>query len=451
MFAKSTSNAESFTAMLDQFKQHIAHKFPKSFSGKTLLAVSGGVDSMVLLHLYRALKLNFAVAHCNFQLRGEESDLDEKLVTDFCLNNTIPCFVKRFDTMEIVENRKVSIQIAARELRYNWFKKLCNDNDFQFIATAHHLDDQAETFLINFARGTGIDGLVGIPEKNENIIRPLLNFSREEILNYATKYGVEWREDQSNKTTKYLRNKMRHLVLPVVKEENAEFLKSFQNTLESLKQTQHLAQDAVAFFEKECVTVSKDQFEIDLEKAGSFRNINYYLVQILLRYGFGSIEEIEKICLAESGKVLKNDRYTILKDRKKLIVFEEKQVVNDVFYINSKTDVLNLPFFMNISEVEKEQFYSDKCTIFVNSNLLQWPLVLRRKQTGDVFQPFGMKGMKKVSKFFKDEKLSKIQKEALWVLQNGDGKIIWIVGLRADDRFKITSNNQQNYKITLNQ
>src|SRR5690606_463365 len=135
----------------------------------------------VLLHLYRALKLNFAVAHCNFQLRGEESDLDEKLVTNFCLNNTIPCFVKRFDTMEIVENRKVSIQIAARELRYNWFKQLCNDNDFQFIATAHHLDDQAETFLINFARGTGIDGLVGIPEKNENIIRPLLNFSREEI------------------------------------------------------------------------------------------------------------------------------------------------------------------------------------------------------------------------------------------------------------------------------
>ena len=416
--------------MLNQFKQHIAQKFPESVSGKSLLAVSGGVDSMVLLHLYHALKLDFAVAHCNFQLRGTESNLDEKLVADFCKKHNISCFVERFDTMQFVESRKISVQIAARELRYNWFKQICADNDYQFIATAHHLDDQAETFLINFTRGTGIDGLVGIPEKNENIIRPLLNFSREEILNYATENGVAWREDQSNATTKYLRNKMRHLVLPVLKEENTEFLKSFQNTLHHLKQTQILANDAVVFFEKECVKMIDDQLEIDLDKAQDFSNKKHYLLQVLKRYGFTSADEIEKICLSDSGKVLKND---------------------DLFYINSKSDVLNLPFFMNISEVEKEEFNSDKCTIFVNSNLLKWPLILRRKQTGDFFQPFGMKGIKKVSKFFKDEKLSKIQKDNTWILENGDGEIIRIVGLRTDDRFKITSNNQQNYKITLNQ
>ena len=437
--------------MLNQFKQHISQKFPQAVSGKTLLAVSGGVDSMALLHLYHALKLDFAVAHCNFQLRGTESDLDEKLVVDFCKKNNIPCFVERFDTMQFVENRKVSIQIAARELRYNWFKQICIDHDYQFIATAHHLDDQAETFLINFTRGTGIDGLVGIPEKNENIIRPLLNFSREEILNYATENGVEWREDQSNTTTKYLRNKMRHLVLTVLKEENTEFLKSFQNTLQHLKQTQLLANDAVAFFENECVKMINNQLEIYLDKAQNFNNNKHYLLQVLKKYGFNSINEIEKICISEAGKVLKNDQYTILKDRKKLIVFEEKSVSNNIFYIKSKEDVLNIPFFINISEVENEGFNSDKCTIFVNSNLLKWPLVLRRKQTGDFFQPFGMNGIKKVSKFFKDEKLSKIQKDNTWILENGDGKIIWIVGLRADDRFKITSNNQQNYKITLNQ
>jgi len=437
--------------MLDQFKQHIVQKFPESVSGKTLLAVSGGVDSMVLLHLYHALKLDFAVAHCNFQLRGSESDLDEKLVTDFCRKHNIPYFVERFDTMQFVESRKVSIQIAARELRYNWFKQICADNDYQFIATAHHLDDQAETFLINFTRGTGIDGLVGIPEKNENIIRPLLNFSREKILNYATENGVEWREDQSNATTKYLRNKMRHLLLPVLKEENTEFLKSFQNTLNHLKQTQLLANDAVAFFEKECVQMNEGQLEINLDNAQDFSNKKHYLLQVLKRYGFTSADEIEKICLSEAGKVLKNDDCTVLKDRNKLIVFKEKSVNDDLFYINSKSDVLNLPFFMNISEVEKEEFNSDKCTIFVNSNLLKWPLVLRRKQTGDFFQPFGMNGIKKVSKFFKDEKLSKIQKDNTWILENGDGKIIWIVGSRADNRFKITSNNQQNYKITLNQ
>lgn len=451
MFVESTGNAKSFTAMLEQFKQHIAQKFPESFSGKTLLAVSGGVDSMVLLHLYHVLKLDFAVAHCNFQLRGIESDLDEKLVVDFCRKHNILCFVERFDTMQFVESRKVSIQIAARELRYSWFKQICIDHDYQFIATAHHLDDQAETFLINFTRGTGIDGLVGIPEKNENIIRPLLNFSREEILNYATQNGVAWREDQSNATTKYLRNKMRHLVLPVLKEENTEFLKSFQNTLNHLKQTQLLANDAVTFFENECVQINEDQLEIDLEKAQNFNNNKIYLLQVLKRFGFSSIDEIEKICSSEAGKVLKNDQYTILKDRKKLIVFEEKFISNSIFYIKSKDDVLNIPIFMNISEVEKEEFNSDKSAIFVNSNLLKWPLVLRRRQTGDFFQPFGMSGIKKVSKFFKDEKLSKIQKENTWILENGDGKIIWIVGLRADDRFKITSNNQQNYKITLNQ
>lgn len=451
MFVKSAGNAKSFTAMLDQFKQHIAQKFPEIFNGKTLLAVSGGVDSMVLLHLYFALKLDFAVAHCNFQLRGTESDLDEKLVADFCIKNNIPCFVERFDTMQIVEARKVSIQIAARELRYNWFKQICIDQNYQFIATAHHLDDQAETFLINFTRGTGIDGLVGIPEKNENIIRPLLSFSREDILKYAIENEIAWREDQSNASTKYLRNKMRHLVLPVLKEENAEFLKSFQNTLHHLKQTQFLANDAVAFFEKECVKMKDKELEIDLEKTENFNNKKHYLLQILKRYGFSSIDEIEKICISDAGKVLKNEQYTILKDRKKLIIFEEKSVLKHVFYIKSKDDVLNLPFLMNISEVETEEFNTDKRTIFVNSNLLKWPLVLRRKKTGDYFQPFGMNGIKKVSKFFKDEKLSKIQKDNTWILENGDGKIIWIVGLRADDRFKITSNNQKNYKITLNQ
>lgn len=437
--------------MLDQFKQHIAQKFPEIFNGKTLLAVSGGVDSMVLLHLYFALKLDFAVAHCNFQLRGTESDLDEKLVIDFCQKNNIPFFVERFDTMQIVEARKVSIQIAARELRYNWFKQICINQNYQFIATAHHLDDQAETFLINFTRGTGIDGLVGIPEKNENIIRPLLSFSREDILKYAIENEIAWREDQSNASTKYLRNKMRHLVLPVLKEENAEFLKSFQNTLNHLKQTQLLANDAVAFFEKECVKMKDEELEIDLEKTENFNNKKHYLLQILKRYGFSSIDEIEKICISDAGKVLKNDQYTILKDRKKLIVFEEKSVLKHVFYIKSKDNVLNFPFLMNISEVETEEFNTDKRTIFVNSNLLKWPLVLRRKKTGDYFQPFGMNGIKKVSKFFKDEKLSKIQKDNTWILENGDGKIIWIVGLRADDRFKITSNNQKNYKITLNQ
>ncbi len=388
--------------MLDRFKTHIEQNFNELFSGKTLVAVSGGVDSMVLLHLFKMLQLNFAVAHCNFQLRDKESDLDEILVADFCQQYNIPFFVKKFDTLLYTENQKVSIQIAARELRYNWFQEICDNFDYQLVATAHHLDDQAETFLINFTRGTGIDGLLGIPQKNENIIRPLLIFSREEILEFAQKQHVIWREDASNATIKYLRNKIRHLILPVLKQENEQFLKSFQNTLLNLSHAQLLMNDAVAFFEKECVKKTVNHLDLN--------------------------------------------------DRDKLIIFKENKTENDVFYIKHESDVENIPFFINISKINSDRIKSEKNTIFVNPNFLQWPLVLRKRISGDVFQPFGMKGIKKVSKFFKDEKLSQIQKDNTWILVNGDGKIIWIVGLRADNRFKITNNNNQKiYKITVTQ
>lgn len=437
--------------MLNQFKQHIAQNFTQVFTQKTLLAVSGGVDSMVLLHLYNALKVNFAVAHCNFQLRGTESDLDEKLVTDFCKKNRIPFFVEKFDTMQIVKSKNVSIQIAARELRYHWFKQLCTAHNYQFIATAHHLNDQVETFLINFTRGTGIDGLIGIPEKNEQVIRPLLPFSREEILNYAVDNRVEWREDQSNALTKYQRNKIRHLVVPVLMEENLHFLKSFQNTLQFLKQTQHLAYDAMVYFENECVIKQADFVKIDLDKLQKFNNKTTYLVQFLMPYGFFSSTEIEKICVASTGKFIKNNNYTLLKNRNELLIYDEKLINKAVFVIKNENDVLQLPFFMKILKVENAEINTDKDTIFVNSELLKWPLVLRKINTADIFQPFGMEGFKKVAKFFKDEKLSKVEKENTWLLVNGDDKIIWIVGMRADNRFKITNNNKQNHIITLKQ
>lgn len=438
--------------MLDRFKTHIEQNFNELFSGKTLVAVSGGVDSMVLLHLFKMLQLNFAVAHCNFQLRDKESDLDEILVADFCQQYNIPFFVKKFDTLLYTENQKVSIQIAARELRYNWFQEICDNFDYQLVATAHHLDDQAETFLINFTRGTGIDGLLGIPQKNENIIRPLLIFSREEILEFAQKQHVIWREDASNATIKYLRNKIRHLILPVLKQENEQFLKSFQNTLLNLSHAQLIMNDAVAFFEKECVKKTVNHLEIHLDKARHFSNYTHYLLEIFKSYGFYSLYEIEKICSAGSGKVLKNNQYTVLNDRDKLIIFKENKIKNDVFHIKHESDVENIPFFINISKINSDRIKSEKNTIFVNPNFLQWPLVLRKRISGDVFQPFGMKGIKKVSKFFKDEKLSQIQKDNTWILVNGDGKIIWIVGLRADNRFKITNNNNQKiYKITVTQ
>lgn len=435
--------------LINRFKNHIQESFPELLHKKVLLAVSGGVDSMVLLHLCKELTLDIAVAHCNFQLRGADSDADETLVINYCEENHIPFYKIAFDTETYAQTNKKSIQIAARELRYNWFKQICTDNDYHFIATAHHLDDQVETFLINFTRGTGIDGLMGIPEKNENIVRPLLIFSRDEILSYAKQHQINWREDTSNASTKYLRNKLRHLVVPILKQQNTQFLKSFQNTLTHLHETQFLASQSLKNFEEKCVIKKDDHFIISLEKAYSFKGYKYYLTHFLRKFEFASVLEIEKILQTHSGKVLKNDKFKLLKNRNEIIIYKNKSIEKHEYHISTVKDFLKLPIKLKVEEVLSIIADSDKNTIFVDYNLLKFPMILRRVQLGDVFQPFGMTGMKKVSKFFKDEKQSQLQKEHSWILVNGDGKIIWIVGLRADDRFKVTKNNQNIYKITL--
>src|SRR5690606_4320232 len=217
--------------MLTEFKKYIIQDFPFLLNSKLLIAVSGGVDSIVLAHLCYKSGLHIALVHCNFNLRGEESDADEKFVVDFANELNVEVFIESFDTNEYVKKNKVSIQIAARELRYEWFRELRTALNFDYILTAHQADDNLETFLINLSRGTGLDGLTGIPSINNNIARPLLPFSREDVLQYAKENELEWREDSSNHETKYLRNKFRHEVVPILKEINPAFLSNFQNTV----------------------------------------------------------------------------------------------------------------------------------------------------------------------------------------------------------------------------
>src|SRR5690554_4481448 len=451
MFIKGKRYEKSFGAMLVQFKQHIKQNFPELLHHQTLLAVSGGVDSMVLLYLFQMLELDFAVAHCNFQLRDEESNLDEALVQKYCLENKISFHLKRFDTVTYTNEQNVSIQIVARKLRYDWFEELSKQSDYSFVATAHHLDDQVETFLINFTRGTGIGGLVGIPERNGKVVRPLLPFSREEIKKYAVENGVLWREDASNQTTKYLRNKIRHLVVPVLKEENDRFLHSFQNTLEHLKQTQFLATEALKYFQQECVIIQADVVKVDLTKALNFREYFRYLCAFFKDFGFTSSLEIEKIIQADSGKLLKNDKFTLLKNRDEFLIIKNIEEEKSEYHINTVNDFTNLPVSFILSEVSSIDTDSDKNTIFVDADFLKFPLVLRKRKQGETFVPFGMQGVKKVSKFFKDEKLSIIEKAQTWLLVNNDNKIIWVVGQRADNRFRVTSKTNKIYKLSLHQ
>ncbi len=437
--------------MLDVFKIQLEIKFPEVFSKKTLLAVSGGIDSMVLLDLFYKLNLPFEVAHCNFQLRNEESFHDEMFVRDYCLNKNIICHVKHFETENYaLENRK-SIQIAARELRYAWFDELLEQQTCDFLATAHHLDDQVETFLIHFTRGTGIDGLLGIPEVNNRIIRPLLTFSRDDIHNYALQNLIQWREDATNQTTKYLRNKIRHLVVPILKEENTAFLDSFKNTLDYLKQTRFLAEKALEHFESRCISNQDEYIVIDLNRAADYQEYLIYLSTYLKKFGFNNFVEIQKLVHATSGKLLKNDKFTLLKNRNEFIIKENIIKYNCEYIINSTKDLINAPILLSFSEVSCVEAVSDKNTIFVDTNLLKFPLVLRKPQLGETFVPIGMRGRKKISKFFKDEKFSMFQKETAWVLVNADEQVVWVVGHRADDRFKVTENTNKVYKISLAQ
>jgi tRNA(Ile)-lysidine synthase len=432
--------------MLPKFQNHLNTNLPFLKGKKLLLATSGGIDSMVLLHLCSQSKLDFAVAHCNFQLRSDESNEDEAFVKSYAANLQVPIFIERFDTKTFAEQQKMSIQVVARNLRYEWFYSLLANHNFDYILTAHHLDDSLETFLINFTRGSGIEGLTGIPEQNDKIVRPLLVFSRKEIETYAVDNQISWREDSSNASDKYLRNKLRHEVIPVLKELNPSLLASFENTVLYLKQTQSLADDAVNHLYQTVVNEEEHHMVIDLKKLLHHANYKAYLYQWLQPFGFSDWTAVYDLLEAQSGKQVLSDSHILLKNRGVLLLFpKQTKISEEVYWIaKGQTDV-KVPLKMNFCNVSDISNQTSN-VIFVDEALLQFPLTLRRWQEGDVFQPSGMTGKKKLSKFFKDEKYSLWDKANAWLLCS-DNKIVWIVGKRADERFKATANTTKILKI----
>lgn len=424
--------------MLLKFKKNILENFPSITSQKILLAVSGGIDSMILADLFLKSNINFAVVHCNFKLRDASSDLDQKFVEEYCNQNNIPFFSTSFDTSAFSKDFKLSTQVAARKLRYNYFYEILEKENFDFIATAHHLDDSIETFFINLSRGTGIDGLTGIPIQNNKIIRPLLHLSRKEIENYAFENTLAWREDASNATDYYLRNKIRHHLTPILREINPSFSESFQQTLKNLKQTQSLVDDASRMVYKKVVTDELDYKKINITELKKLPNFSAYLYQWLQPLGFTAWNDIYKLVEAKTGKQIFSEKYQLLINRNFLIVAPKSKGIDFEFRIDKGISEVKVPINMLFCKVAKIYNTTNK-TIFVDYEKLQFPLTLRRWKTGDIFQPLGMNGRsKKVSKFFKDEKLSIIEKENAWLLCSGY-EIVWIIGLRADERFKISN------------
>jgi tRNA(Ile)-lysidine synthase len=434
--------------MLNKLRLHLNTSFP-FLKGKSLfLAVSGGMDSMVLLDLFQQLDYEIAVLHCNFSLRDLESDGDAEFLNEYCENQQIPLFIKKFDTNQFAKEAKLSIQVAARKLRYDWFYEQLEEKEFGYLLTAHHLEDSLETFLINLTRGTGLEGLTGIPIQNDKIIRPLLPFSRAEIEDYIRENNLQWREDSSNASDKYFRNKVRHAIVPVLKELNPNLLSSFQNTVQNLQQAQSLVEDASKLVFQMVVQEENNQMKINLIELLKLPNYSAYLYQWLKDFGFTAWDDITDLVTAQSGKQVFSDTHVLLKDRDFLILYaKEINSLHEEFFINKGLQEVKVPLnitFFNVSTISN----SNSNTIFVNEDFLQFPLVIRKWQEGDYFYPIGMKGKKKLSKFFKDEKMSLIDKSNQWILCSKN-QVVWVIGKRQDDRFKLNDNSINKLQITL--
>jgi tRNA(Ile)-lysidine synthase len=428
--------------MLQKLSNLIQQNFPFLKDKKLLIAISGGIDSVVLTHLLSTLNFDISLAHCNFNLRGTESDLDTVFVKDLAKKLGIHCFTTSFETERIAKENKESTQIAARNLRYSWFQEIRQENKFDYILTAHHADDNLETFLINLTRGSGLDGFTGIPEINGNIIRPLLKFSREEIEVFAKEEKISWREDHSNTSTKYVRNKIRHNILPVLKEINPSLLDTFSRTLGHLQESTQIISDRIEAVSQKVVLKENDIIKFRIDEIQQLSNPKAYVYQLLRAYSFTEFNDVYNLLSAQAGKQVFSKTHVILKDRDFLIlskreVASKRQEAQELeFHISKNTAQITDPIHLTFEEVAAQKI-QNKNTIYVSKESLKFPLIVRKWRNGDYFHPTGMQGKKKLSKYFKDEKLSLLEKNNTWLLCNNNDAIIWIINRRQDSRFKV--------------
>lgn len=434
--------------MEKSFRNHIKSTFPYLVNSKLVIAVSGGVDSMVLLHLCKKIKLNVLVAHCNFNLRNKESDTDEEFVIKTAKKLGLPVHIQHFNTTFFAEQHKLSIQMAARELRYRWFEELRISEDADFILTAHHANDSLETFLINLVRSTGPEGLAGIKAENDKIIRPFLKFSRQKIQQYAIDNEIVWREDSSNASTKYLRNKIRHQFIPLLEEMNPQFLAGFENTQTYLREQLDLVEDYTEIIFRKVVTRNEYGYELDVALLKRLPHTKAVLYQLLKNFGFTEWNDVLNLLEAQSGKMVFSATHRLIKDRDYLLLTEiTSPDANKTYQISEKESHVMFSggalHFEYVSEIRE----TNKHCIYVNPEKINYPLQLRHWRKGDYFYPFGMQNRKKLSDFFKDEKMSLPEKEHVWLLCDKKA-IIWVVNKRADNRFAISEHQKNILKIS---
>lgn len=433
--------------MLKDFESHISNNFPELLKHKFLLACSGGLDSVLLSYLCNQCGMDFILAHCNFRLRGDASDGDESFVKSLAKSLDKPVLVAHFDTMGYVNNNNVSVQMAARDLRYSWFKNQLKEHHINFLVTAHHADDNLETFLINLSRGTGIEGLTGISEKTGNIRRPLLKYFRVEISKYAMEKKLEWREDESNTDTKYLRNKIRLEIVPKLKELHPTFLENFEKTQEYLKQTQEISENEIKKIQNKLFIKQNGYIKIGIAELEELEPLAAYLYAIFQEYGFTEWDNVRSLLHGMSGKSVHSKKYTLLKNRDYLILAKNKENEKVEFQIEEDQEQVTTPIKFELSQVSEKKDNTPNI-IYIDKNALKFPLTVRKWNQGDYFYPLGLNGKKKLSKFFKDEKMDLFSKKEQWLLCS-DNKIIWVIGRRADERFKVVNTTKEILRVTI--
>ena len=436
--------------MQQLLQQFIQEKKLIPSDGRVLVAVSGGVDSVVLCHLFKQLSIPFGIGHCNFQLRGAASDEDALFVTQLAEQLAVPYFSTAFDTTKIAAQEKQSIQLVARRLRYDWFAKILKEENYQSVATAHHLNDSIETFLYNFSKGTGLRGLTGVPVQNKGIIRPLLFASKDQILDYAQKHQLAYREDSSNAEDKYARNKIRHHVVPILKQLNPSLEQTSLQTFQNLHEAVHLYDFALQHLLAELLEESAEETRLFWPKLLSFPMANSLLYECLKPFGFhpDQIKQILDEVANKTGALFYSASHQLLVDRQYLIVRPKEGTIEEERIIFEQGKA-SLHLGDSVLEAKWGLEYDgtihkaiDRAQLDVNR--LSFPLKLRHWKPGDYFCPIGMNGKRqKLQDFFSNQKLNRFEKEKVWILETEAGEICWLVGYRIDERFKMTSDTKE--------
>lgn len=425
------------------FSENFSLHFGPAKGSKCLLAVSGGIDSMTMLELFRQAGITAGVAHCNFTLRGNESDLDHELVKQYCTRYGIPFFEQHFDTLAFATKHKLSIQMAARKLRYTWFEQLANVHSYDFIATAHHQNDNAETILLNIVRGTGINGLAGIPLINGRIIRPLLFATKTELESYAAEHQVPYREDASNSENKYARNKIRNEILPALQNINPAIIAHINALGEYADIAYSLLKEQIQEIKATYTTPENDRFCINMKALIRHQHASFFVFELVRTFGFNATQ-VNDILVSftheHTGKLFYTHTHQLLIDRDLLVVspLAEKEYRETSINVHSDMQLSagKHQYALEYLDQKPAVFMPDH--IYLDADTLTLPYTIRQWKQGDRFQPLGMSGMKKISDFLIDEKTNLIDKDEVFVLEN-NGTIAAILTRRISEQYKITS------------